>query len=219
MNQEELTGNIGHFSFMLGKIINAIGQTPIEGLDEDLQATILLYGSLVQVAAGSLLIDFFTDNPTAQLGIDLTIIGYGTLVFGFIRSEDDPRRLTVQARSGNLKETLGNVVLLSDPEIQQKFYWVIGAIIICLANLLQALGRSEILSQPGDPALFNKSVTRGSWMEALGSAIIMFGYLYETTTGKDRCYPFPPPAYTAGKWPERHAHSPHGNPFLDNSHF
>ncbi|MFX3616386.1 MAG: hypothetical protein ACE3JK_02495 [Sporolactobacillus sp.] len=62
-------------------------------MDEDLQAALLLYGSLVLVTAGSLLIDFFTDNPTAQLGIDLTVIGYRALFWGLIRSDDDPRRL------------------------------------------------------------------------------------------------------------------------------
>ncbi|MFT8871062.1 MAG: hypothetical protein ABF868_02105 [Sporolactobacillus sp.] len=183
MNLDEFQGNVAHASFTLGKIMAAIGQTPIEGLDQDVQNDLVFYASLIQVAAGVMLIDFFTDNPTAQLGINLTVIGYGSFVLQFIRDVDDPVILTVRARSANLKEVLGNFVIVSDPDIRERFYWTIGAIIVALGNLLEALGRTEILRKADDAAFFNRKVTQGSWMEAVGSAIITLGYLYETTIG------------------------------------
>lgn len=177
MNTKQFQNAIAYSAISFGKLIAAIGQTPIEKLDPDLQNDLVLYSALIQTAASAVLIDFTDTEPTAQLGFALTFIGYGSFALQFLRDVDDPNYLIVRARSANLKEMLGNFILTMAPN--QAPYWKIGTIIVTLGNLLEALGRSELLQQDNSSTLFNVSVTRGVWIQAIGWILLTLSYLHE----------------------------------------
>ncbi|MCL1631814.1 hypothetical protein M3N64_07605 [Sporolactobacillus sp. CPB3-1] len=181
MNREEMSDNIALASITVGKILNAIGQTPLEHLDRETQDDLVFAGSLIQVAAGSLLIDLFSEDSVARLGLALNFIGYGTFAIQFINDEDDDRKLLVQTMSANLKEVLGNMVLVSDPKAWRRMYVIIGRIMVCLGNFLEAQGRKRLLDAGGDYTLSDPMVTAGTWTEACGMLIILLGNLVETT--------------------------------------
>ncbi|MDN3953899.1 DUF6944 family repetitive protein [Sporolactobacillus laevolacticus] len=180
MKREDFSENIALVSITIGKVMAAVGQTPIKNLDRETQDQLVFLGSLIQVAAGTLVFDFFPDNPTAKFGIALNVIGYGAFVFQTISPEDDPERLLAQAISSNLKEVLGNMLILTDQEVWQKMYMLVGTIMLCIGNFLQAQGRKRLLDEGDYLTLFDPTVTAGTWMETGGIAAIMLGRLAET---------------------------------------
>ncbi|MCO7176284.1 DUF6944 family repetitive protein [Sporolactobacillus kofuensis] len=180
MNREEVAENFALLSITVGKVMAAAGQTPIRQLDRETQDQLVFLGSLIQVAAGTLIAEFVSDNPTTQFGIALNVIGYGSFVIQFIRNEDDQRRLLAQGMSSNLKEVLGNLLILTDKELSKKNYALVATLLLCLGNFLQAQGKKRLLDSAEDLTSFDPIVTAGTWVEAGGAAVFMLGRLVET---------------------------------------
>lgn len=180
MKREDVAENFALLSITVGKVMAAAGQTPIENLDRETQDQLVFLGSLIQVGAGALIAEFFTDDPVARLGVALNIIGYGSFAIQFIRDEEDDRKLLVQAMSSNLKEVLANMIFLTDPKLWKKMYWIVGTFMLCFGNFLQAQGRKKLLDESDDYTIFDPTVTAGNWIEAGGSIAIMLGHLAET---------------------------------------
>jgi hypothetical protein len=180
VKREDVAENFALLSITVGKVMAAAGQTPMKSLDRETQDQMVFIGSLIQVGAGALIAEFFTDDPVAQLGVALNIIGYGSFAIQFIRNEEDDRKLLVQAMSSNLKEVLANMIFLTDPKLWKKMYLIVGTFMLCIGNFLQAQGRKKLLDESDDYTLFDPTVTAGTWMEAGGSMAIMLGNLAET---------------------------------------
>ncbi|BBN98765.1 DUF6944 family repetitive protein [Sporolactobacillus terrae] len=180
MNRKELSEGFALLSITIGKVMAAIGQTPIKTLDRETQDQLILLGSIIQVGAGASLIDLTSNNSSEQLGLALTVIGYGSFVLQFIRDEDDDRILLKRAISSNLKEVLASFVIATDPIFWRKMYQIIGTMLVCIGNYIQVMGRNRLLAEGEDYTLFDPLVTFGTWMEAGGSAILTLGTIEET---------------------------------------
>ncbi|GEB75991.1 hypothetical protein SIN01_03360 [Sporolactobacillus inulinus] len=180
VNRKELSEDFALLSITIGKVMAAIGQTPIKTLDRETQDQLILLGSIIQVGAGAALIDLASNNPSKQLGLALTVIGYGSFVLQFIRDEDDDRILLKRAISSNLKEVLASFVVATDPIFWRKMYRIIGTLLVCIGNSIQVMGRNRLLTKGEDYTLFDHLVTFGTWMEAGGSAILTLGTIDET---------------------------------------
>lgn len=178
MNKSEFSDNIALSAIVVGKVIAAIGQTPLQGIDSQTQGDLLLWGSLIQINGNILNAEFLRGSE--QLGVDLQTLGYVLFVLGFILYRDDLEKRIRLGIAINLDLVLAGLIILSDKNMWRKMYLIIGNMMIIIGNFLQALGRKQRISQRGIIYRYNPMETRGAWTQVGGAGLILLGRLWET---------------------------------------
>lgn len=180
MNATELTRNIALASIAAGKTINAAGKTPEFPITSETRDQLIFSGGLIQFGAGLLLTDIIRTDPEFQFIVRLNILNNGIFSIQLLQDINDDPLLIRQAMSANLREIVGDLMLLTIQSIRSKMFSLLGIILIALGHFIQALGRKEQLAQGASFTEVNRQITGGSWIDACGSAIILLGNLAES---------------------------------------
>lgn len=180
MNNTELARNIALASIATGKTINAVGKTRDVPLTDESRDRLAFSGGLIQFGGGALLTQIISTDPEFQFIVGLNFLNYGIFSVQLLQDVNDDPLLIRQALSANLREVVGDLMLLTISQIRNKFYSLLGITIIALGHFIQALGRKQQLDQGVSFTDVNRQISAGSWIDVCGSSIILLGNLADT---------------------------------------
>ena len=174
----------------IGTILSAVSSIPTQSTRiTELYKGLDIVGNTLQGTGNAIQADAQKNPSLEKLGNEIQAIGNSTVVAGLILDviEETEEKLVI---TGNLLQALGGGVALGDefedPYAPGQIYNIYGNLLQSMGNSLQAIGGSINLREkegadsdsdsdsPGDVIIFT-----GSWIQAVGSVISVFGTLPE----------------------------------------
>lgn len=166
-------------SVVLGKVMVAIGLTPSITKSEKNVDFLTFHGSVLQFTGFTIEAEISRDEYY-QFGTRLKAFGYIMIIYSFITCQDSYSKLRF-SEFNSLDQVLASVVILSDRSTWEENYLLIGNFMALIGNFLISFGRAERMRSPAPLDYIDPLETKGAWITALGTTIILLGEVEKRT--------------------------------------